>query len=264
VRTALGRLFYAIGIRRAPDSGLVLTRRFGLLALGAIVVFLMGFGWFMHYTTTPEFCATCHFIKPYVQSWRESNHNMVNCLKCHYPPGVVSYMRGKLVGLSELIKTITKTHGAKPHAEVEDAACLREGCHETRLLEGKVAFKGKYPFDHSLHLTELRRGKKLRCTTCHSQIVQGSHMTVTESVCFTCHFKGHVHERTLDPVGNCTSCHDVPGEPIQVTDTRSFEHAPIVGRGVSCDKCHFDSIQGAGEVPRQVCLDCHGEPERLE
>ena len=68
------------------------------------------------------------------------------------------------------------------------------GCHETRLLQGKVKFKRFY-FDHKPHLTELRRGKKLRCTSCHSQIVQGDHMKVTESTCFLCHFKeiGRAH-----------------------------------------------------------------------
>ena len=42
---------------------------------------------------------------------------------------------------------------------------------------------------------EMTRGIKLRCTSCHSQIVQGQHMAVTATTCFLCHFKNqHFNE----------------------------------------------------------------------
>ena len=92
--------------------------------------------------------------------------------------------------------------------EVEDAACLR--CHERRTLVGKMDIKG-VQFDHTNHLSDMRRGKKLRCTSCHSQIVQGSHIAVTASTCFLCHFKGtNVNEGT----GRCTLCHVIPEKTI--------------------------------------------------
>ena len=34
------------------------------------------------------------------------------------------------------------------------------------------------------------RGRQFRCTRCHSQIVVGTHIEVTESTCFLCHFRG--------------------------------------------------------------------------
>ena len=43
-------------------------------------------------------------------------------------------------------------------------------------------------FSHPRHIEQMRRQKQLRCTTCHSQIVQGAHMTVTDVECFICHF----------------------------------------------------------------------------
>ena len=57
-----------------------------------------------------------------------------------------------------------------------------------RLLEGEIQF-GRIRFDHRNHLFGERRGMKLRCTSCHSQIVQGNHLAVTPSTCFLCHFK---------------------------------------------------------------------------
>ena len=59
--------------------------------------------------------------------------------------------------------------------------------------------------------TILRRGKKLRCTSCHSQIVQGSHMSVTTSTCFLCHFKDQHFNQGL---GTCTRCHQIPQEAV--------------------------------------------------
>ncbi|MHC4404218.1 MAG: hypothetical protein ACYTG0_31575, partial [Planctomycetota bacterium] len=105
-------------------------------------------------------------------SWQESSHKDVSCVKCHFPPGLGEKVRGKMLGLVQLAKYVTSSEGPRPAAEVPDASCLRSGCHETRLLSGRVEFHG-VSFDHRPHLQTLRRGKKLRCTSCHSQIVQG-------------------------------------------------------------------------------------------
>ena len=101
----------------------------------------------------------------------------------------------------------------------------------------------------------------MRCTSCHSQIVQGLHVTVTESVCFTCHFKDEKHDGILSPIAGCTKCHEVPVGEIQTTLGGTFDHKRM--KNVACAKCHFDTVQGNGDVPRQVCLTCHGEPEKL-
>ena len=42
-------------------------------------------------TSTPEFCASCHEIKPAVVAWRSSTHTnnavgvVVDCMDCHLP-----------------------------------------------------------------------------------------------------------------------------------------------------------------------------------
>ena len=259
------RFLRLIGVElgTSPAHLLVVNKRFPFVVLAVGLVGLVGTGWFIHYTSTPDFCYTCHYIRPYVESWRASSHNKVTCAYCHFAPGIKGLIQAKMGGITELIKTIMHTEGPRPRAEVEDASCLREGCHETRLLDGQVEFKGKYHFNHTTHLTGLRLGGKLRCTSCHSQIVQGAHFSVTEGVCFTCHFKGEVHERYLSPIAGCTACHDMPTEQIRINDYLTFEHKAVVARGVQCWKCHFDSTEGTGEVPRQVCLDCHNEPEKL-
>ena len=115
-------------------------------------------------------------------------------------------VRGKMLGLVQLAKYLTGTESPRPAAEIPDASCLRSGCHDTRVLAGRVDFDG-IPFDHAPHLERLRRGKRLRCTSCHSQIVQGTHMTVTQSTCFLCHFKDEFFNEGL---AACTRCHQIP------------------------------------------------------
>ena len=179
--------------------------------LSLMVIMTAAAAW---YTSRPQFCNSCHIMEPYYKSWQESSHKDVACIECHFPPGVGGKVRGKMLGLVQLAKYVTNSAGPRPTAEMPDASCLRSGCHETRLLSGRVDFTASIPtaswhipFDHTPHLAEGRRGKTLRCTSCHSQIVQGKHMTVTTSTCFLCHFK---EEPFNEGLGACTHCHQIP------------------------------------------------------
>jgi predicted CXXCH cytochrome family protein len=210
------------------------------------------------YTSRSEFCVSCHIMEPYYVSWQESTHKDVSCIKCHFPPGAAEKIRGKMLGLVQLLKYVTETAGPRPAAEISDASCLR--CHDTRLLAGRVEFNG-VPFDHRPHLTDLRRGKRLRCTSCHSQIVQGSHMTVTTSTCFLCHFKDGLFNEGL---GTCTRCHQIPEGTFDLGGGVEFSHDLAYERGVDCANCHGDLIRGNGEVPQDRCTRCHNRPHDLE
>ncbi len=241
----------------------VRRRLLGFVCLG-LAFLLVGGGAFMWFSTKSWFCKTCHIMEPYYASWQQSTHGKegVECIECHFPPGFQNALASKFRAASMLVSYLTGTYATKSRAEVQDAPRMRPGCHEKRLLEGEVEFEG-VRFDHKPHLTELRRGKRLRCQTCHSQIVQGEHITVMKSVCFTCHFKGLKHGRVEEPVGGCTGCHKVPDKPIKLANGAEYNHADYEGRKVACYKCHFDSVQGDGSVPKQVCIACHSEPEHL-
>jgi hypothetical protein len=88
---------------------------------------------------------------------------------------------------------------------------------------------------------------------------------VTESVCFTCHFKGFQPDNpAASPTANCTLCHAAPSKPVTLATGATFSHADYVGRPeVQCLMCHADSLQGTGNVPSQVCLACHSRNEDL-
>jgi predicted CXXCH cytochrome family protein len=246
----------------APARKMSRLKKWLLICAAAAVVFIAMSWGAVAYTSRPAFCTNCHFMQPYYDSWKSSSHRNVECVKCHFEPGIRNTIKAKMVGLSQLMQYMTGREGTMPRAEISDRSCLREGCHETRLLEGPVEFKGVH-FDHKHHLGDLRRGKTLRCTSCHSQVVQGKHMTVTETTCFLCHFKGQAFNQGT---GKCTTCHEIPTKTFQVRGS-AFDHSLVKTMGpmgMDCVKCHSELVRGAGEVPRERCQVCHNRPDDLK
>jgi len=230
-----------------------------VVGLSSLGIFLVVFVASVQLTSTSRFCSVCHYMKPFYQSWKTSSHSQVECSTCHYAPGLRSKLRAKMEGLVQVARYWSKLYlKSKPWAEIPDESCLRPGCHDKRLLEGQVRFQ-KVVFDHKVHFTDLKRGKTLRCTTCHSQIVQGEHITVTESSCFICHFK----KSDINPQANrCALCHKQtdlvpPASP-------RFNHTVVFEKDFSCDKCHSQVVIGDGAVPRENCYKCHFEGARLD
>jgi nitrate/TMAO reductase-like tetraheme cytochrome c subunit len=228
----------------------------GLSTLGILLVVFVAS---VQLTSTSRFCAVCHYMKPFYQSWQTSSHSHIECSTCHYAPGLRSKLRAKMEGLVQVARYWSKLYlKSKPWAEIPDESCLRPGCHDKRLLEGQVKFQ-KVVFDHTIHFTDLKRGKTLRCTTCHSQIVQGEHITVTESSCFICHFK----KSDINPQADkCSLCHK-QADLVPPASPR-FNHTVVFEKGFSCDKCHSQVVVGDGAVPRENCYRCHFEGARLD
>ncbi len=232
-----------------------------LYGLGGIVVILLLIFGTTEFTSRPKFCSNCHYMQPYVEGWKTSSHDMVTCTDCHFAPGFKSKIRGKFTALSMLVNYMTGIYKrSKPWAEITDESCLRSGCHTERLLHGKVLFKEGIVFDHKPHLTELRRGKKLRCTSCHSQIVQGEHITVTESTCFLCHFMNEPDEA---PINDCTWCHSAPIASMEIFKA-AYDHTFVLAQNIDCRKCHGKMQVGDGTVPKERCSSCHAEVGKIE
>jgi nitrate/TMAO reductase-like tetraheme cytochrome c subunit len=232
-----------------------------LVATGLVVAGAAGVG-LWEVSSSPVLCNSCHIMKPYVAAWKVSKHNQVACVQCHYPPGLRDTLWVKYQAVTQVVKWATQTYSSKPFAEVEDGSCLRSGCHDRGLLQGKVAYKRGVMFDHKPHLDQAHLGRRLRCTSCHTQTVVATHIEVTDSACFLCHFKGFKSAREIRPIGGCVSCHQAPKGDITVGSVR-FNHEEMVSRGVACQRCHLNVVEGDGEAPRERCLTCHNQPEKL-
>jgi len=244
---------------RAGWKNLIQTRKGKALIVAGIlvailVVSLAGF----EVTSFPKFCSTCHNMKPYYESWQVSSHNEVNCIKCHSDPGLVPYLKTKANGLVEVAIYLSGNLPTSYQTEVSDESCLREGCHsQEKLKEEKVDFEKGISFEHETHLETLKDEFRLRCTSCHSQIVQDEHISVATSTCFSCHFK---KEEPNKGIAECTFCHSALAEMTEV----KFNHEPIVKAGMDCLNCHKEPVKGEGEVDQEKCLFCHSEPERFD
>ncbi len=226
------------------------------------VVGLAGVFLLLEATASPKFCASCHNMQVYIESWQESTHRNVNCITCHFEPGFTNMLKGKWKAQMHVWMKLTGTAPPKPHTQVSDASCLQEGCHSSKALsEETIKFKG-VRFSHGTHLGELRKGKKLRCVSCHSQIVQGEHLTVTETTCFTCHFN---NRQEYAAMAECTVCHVETKAKIYINANENlpFVHREYLDRGVVCGQCHFDVITGDGHLKDNVCVQCHAEPDIL-
>jgi hypothetical protein len=163
----------------------------------------------------------------------------------------------------QVAKFVTRTYSSRPFAEVDDASCLRSGCHSTRLLQGRVVSERGILFDHRPHLEGTRFGKQLRCVSCHSQIVVGKHIEVTWDTCFLCHFKGRKDGRDINSLGGCQGCHILPGKDFK-SGNITYNHKSFLGRHpVECQSCHQDVVRGDGEVGEERCFTCHNQPEKL-
>ncbi len=230
-----------------------------LITLGAVLAVLVIAGLIVKWQThRASFCQSCHYMEPYVRHWQASSHSDVTCIKCH-DYGVAA------LTLSAL-KYWSGTFNSRPKANVHDENCLASGCHEVRLLQGKSTFKKGIIFDHTVHLEKALRGEKLRCTSCHNQIVQydqeitPQHMAVNEKSCFVCHFKDAGQGEAIT---GCDACHGMPKDTV-LHGGFAFDHGPYLKLKVECKQCHTSIVKGDGAVPEARCYSCHVERSRKD
>ena len=232
--------------------------RFYEVILILCVVIVAGAWSLIEITESAIFCGnTCHVMRTYYEDWKESSHNKVSCVKCHNPEQEYGGIFSKFSGLAQVASYFTRTYGERTRAEVSDAGCLRDGCHSKRLLDGEVTYGEDILFDHRPHLQQLRRGKILRCTSCHSQVAMGNHIAVLADTCFICHFRDRgAGTETV----RCALCHSTVGRAGSDLQGAPFDHTSYLDRGVTCSKCHQDVIRGNGEVDDTSCAVCHTRP----
>ncbi|HEU5359662.1 MAG TPA: cytochrome c3 family protein [Candidatus Deferrimicrobiaceae bacterium] len=225
---------------------LVLRHRKKLLAIGGVIlgILIVINGAFFVSAYFPKSCVACHYMDPFYDQWKTSKHADVSCIKCHaFSPLFITVTT---------LKYWTGLYNPRPHANVPDRFCLASGCHEGRIEKGEAKL-GPITFDHSEHMTKLKRGEKLRCTSCHYSIVQGEHITVDTNVCFLCHFKGISQGQAL---GGCPGCHGTPSTTVDHSGF-TFSHDSYLKIGVQCKQCHLRVAEGEGRVDDSRCFDCH-------
>ncbi|MDA8101041.1 MAG: hypothetical protein M0042_15590 [Nitrospiraceae bacterium] len=231
------------GQKDGPRTGrTILFSALFLVLAGALILGYMKYVAFPN----PENCKSCHYIAPYYKKWKSSTHSKVPCLKCHV------YTAEKALAAQLLF--LAGSFNPRPISNVPDANCLQQGCHDKRLVESNVLYtRWSISFDHKPHFSEMKRGIKLHCRSCHSDIVQGDHVKVSKHVCFLCHFKG---AEPGEAVTGCPSCHGAPNNAVMVRG-KPFSHTAALRSKKPCASCHLAVTRGEGVTPKDRCFFCH-------
>ncbi len=243
------------------------------IALAAVVVIggVGGVG-LWKYHERPEFCATCHIMEPYLESWEESEYGAhahgvegVACLDCHEPTieqqvnELVVYMQGDYeIPLEEL--------------EYSEEECFE--CHELEGYEELIELTADLELNpHDSHLGELD------CQLCHSMhevsvdYCARCHEAIATGVGWTTEVTGTAEVEVWSPDMDCTACHVMEPylESLDDTNLLAYAHAE---EGLECLDCHEEeaveqvheeAVPGktikARTVEMEFCFDCHVENE---
>jgi cytochrome c nitrite reductase small subunit len=170
-------------------------------AVVAIAAIAVGAGALWNYHQNPEFCAICHIMQPYVDSWQGSDFMVrqhaeadIACLDCHEPT------IGQQV--QEVFKYVTgKYETPLTGPEFPKEFCL--GCHEHGSYEELAERTKDYVYDdqnlnpHNPHpdLQDERVEAEFDCWHCHS----AHHTSRGMDYCWGCHHDGDFED--------CRECH---------------------------------------------------------
>ena len=153
-----------------------------LIILGIIIAFpLFSMSYYtMVRTSTPDFCASCHEIKPAVVAWRSSTHVnnaagvVVDCMDCHLPAPqntfkfffAKSYHGLKDVAVHFLSGEYDQEKARNnAYAAFENSECQK--CHRNLL---NMPYKRGAMLAHRSVL-HARPGYEKKCVDCHYDLV---------------------------------------------------------------------------------------------
>lgn len=153
-----------------------------LVALGIVIAFpVFSISYYtMVRTSTPDFCASCHEIKPAVRAWRASTHVnnsvgvMVDCMDCHLPApeNTFDFFFAKSYhGVKDVVLHFVKGEYDREHARqaayesFDNSQCQK--CH--RNLLNMPHSRGAM----LAHRTVIyaREGYEKKCVDCHYDLV---------------------------------------------------------------------------------------------
>ena len=162
--------------------GAILRKRILLILFFSFAIGILAAVWgnkAVEYTSTDEFCASCH-VHPHVfDSWKLSTHFdnksgiKVHCVECHLPPKGEGYMIEKTrLGIKDVYGFLTKdsaefnweakrTVEQAPHFTFK-VSCVK--CH-ANLFPLKLNKEGQ-----DAHLYYSQNAEKLECTNCHLNV----------------------------------------------------------------------------------------------
>lgn len=154
-----------------------------VLAFGVLIIgFLVFTSWSVAYTSSSNFCSTCHEITPMHATWQTSSHKNVDCVACHAQPGFAGVVQTKAKGLKEVYVHLTDNN-ITLKADAKDINCY--SCHQD-----KVKTDTQQAADRKDPHTVKHFDNGMNCITCHSGLVHNEKTNKgvpSRDACVTCH-----------------------------------------------------------------------------
>lgn len=249
-----------------------------------------------HHTSQPDFCASCHIMGPYYDTWHDDIHGSkldIACVECHYAPGERTTLKAKFRGLSQAASYFSGRYGSsRPRAHVSNASCMTAKCHGDERFMDKELTLGTVTFTHSQHLNPLDEREaphqerlaeleKLLKEQVGEEVFADLERVATQAGPAAERYDelatlakksnsetsrddlvefSQLHHRTvrIDQLRSlqCTNCHSY-----QATDHKSDGHGQHFQVSMTtCYTCHFNN-EGFN-TGTNTCLSCHSPPQQ--
>jgi cytochrome c nitrite reductase small subunit len=241
-----------------------------IVGIAVVVIVIVAGVALWNYHEQPQFCAICHIMQPYLESWESSPflaqahaEESVSCLECHEP--TIQQQ------VDELVKFVTNDYEIPlEEREFDQEWCLR--CHEHGSYEELIQRTEELELNpHDSHYGEMEcsichkvhRESEDYCALCHAPVVTGTGwITSTQPITQVLEW--------WDPDMDCAVCHFMASytESLQDATLLAYTHAQ---EGLVCLDCHEQAaLEQVHEEARpgdlrlkvlrfssEFCLDCH-------
>lgn len=239
-------------------------------------------------TNTPQFCQSCHEMRPEYVTWKASSHSQLGCVDCHVEPGVGNLLQHKVKSFKQLYlhfsgKINPPIEVAQP---IKDEVCER--CHTAKRV---ATPSGDLIIPHEVH-----KENKVPCVKCHSAVahanigsaengftangnwdkwiepvgrayMKADFLKFSMEECLNCHKQEDAGPKPND----CKACHNKLVKPETHNDPIfRTKHGLLAEQDTTqCNKCHRITI--SSKEPRvpvnavvvsyarknTFCADCH-------
>ncbi|MBW8035563.1 MAG: cytochrome C [Planctomycetes bacterium] len=166
---------YSIGLKKKQIAMISISTT--LFLIGAYWVTK----WSYHYSSTTQFCISCHeMIQPY-QQYKKSSHYknksgvVAECADCHLPPGAVSKWYTKITqGMNDSVRHVFlkpedidhEAWKCKAVKNISSESCMK--CHKNLL-------PAELPRGGFLGHRAFLNGEAESCLDCHKNLVHTNH-----------------------------------------------------------------------------------------
>jgi len=290
----LGLLFWPI-LMRVGRGRIKVRRKAFLYALAVPSLLALAFlvaGAFLEYHDDPSFCANCHSMDPFYDTYvHQGNNSMMlvhseqdaGCTACHVGPGYAGQIGSFLTVPGEVVGEIARDYDKGDfERELPARNCLK--CHDGTVAAepGEVRTVANTTFDPHEDVGggeggegnggdgggdggDGEDGGEGGCVQCHTSHYGG--IGLTTRTCSLCHgtlyanFSSDLGKHADRVDGRCFSCHD---RPHPEDATVPYDAGSALATNEFCSDCHvpeYDAyVAGATEASTELyggCAECH-------